>query len=187
LLIYSPRIYWRRVESYTRDVWPAHVIPVAAGLAMLWPAALGRPRGARIVAAVLALAWVWVGWAFHWQRYATINWAASYLAVAFWLQAVLLVAFGVFRTRDDEPAPGLRRRRIGLLLALCGLLVYSLAGLPAGRPWMQAEVFGIMPEPTALATAGLLIASRQSFVKLLSIVPVLSLAVGWATLSLLSS
>jgi hypothetical protein len=72
-------------------------------------------------------------------------------------------------------------------LAVCGLLLYQLAGLPAGRPWAQAEVFGVMPEPTALATLGLLVAGGRPYANWLSIVPVLSLAVGMATLWLLGS
>jgi hypothetical protein len=56
-----------------------------------------------------------------------------------------------------------------------------LFGVAAGRPWSQAEVFGIMPEPTALATLGLLLATRQSHWAGLSIVPVVSLLVGAAT------
>jgi len=186
-LLFSPRIYWRLVESYNRDIWPAQVIAVGAGLVLLWLTAAPRPGGGRIVAAILALAWGWVGWAFHWQRYATINWAAAYFAVAFWLQAALLIILGVLRTDEPARAPNPRARSVGLTLAVCGLLLYPLAGLPAGRPWAQTEVFGVMPEPTALASLGLLLATGRIHTKWLSIVPVLSLAVGLATLWLLGS
>jgi hypothetical protein len=40
------------------------------------------------------------------------------------------------------------------------LVGYPLLALVQGRPWPQAEVFGLMPDPTALATAALLLASR---------------------------
>ncbi|HXE48776.1 MAG TPA: DUF6064 family protein [Ramlibacter sp.] len=186
-LMFSPRTYWRLVESYNRDIWPAPVVAAGAGLVLLWLTAVPRPGGGRIVAAILAVAWLWVGWAFHWQRYATINWAAGYFAVAFWLQAALLVIAGVFRSSDPERVPRARVRNVGLTLAVCGLLLYPLAGLPAGRPWAQAEVFGVMPEPTAMVTLGLLLATGQSHTRWLSIVPVLSLAVGMATLWLISS
>jgi hypothetical protein len=43
-----------------------------------------------------------------------------------------------------------------------------------------------MPEPTALVTVCLLLAGGQPYAKWLSIVPVLSLIVGMATLWLLS-
>jgi hypothetical protein len=181
-LMFSPRIYWRLVESYNRDTYPAQVVAAGAGLVLLWMTAVPRPGAGRIAASILALAWLWVGWAFHWQRYATINWAAACFAAAFWLEAALLIIFGALRFDGEERMPGPRVRSIGLTLGVCGLLLYPVAGLAAGRPWAQAEVFGVMPEPTALATLGLLLAGGQPDAKWLSIVPVLSLVVGMATL-----
>jgi len=99
----------------------------------------------------------------------------------------LLIIFGIFRRNNHDRVPSFRMRSIGLTLAVCGLLLYPLAGLSAGRPWAQAEVFGVMPEPTALATLGLLLAGGQPCAKWQSIIPVLSLAVGMATLWLLTS
>ena len=160
-LMFSPRTYWRLVELYNRDVWPLQLIAAAAGLLALWLAAT-RPAARRIVAALLALAWLWVGWAFHWQRYATINLAAPYLAGACWLQAALLVIVGVASHSGPGRPANAVVRGLGWVLASGGLLLYPLAGLAAGRPWAQAEVFGVMPEPTALATLGLLLAGMAN-------------------------
>jgi hypothetical protein len=186
-LMFSPRVYWRLVDSYNRDIYPAQIVAVGAGLVLLWMTVVARPGSGRIVAAMLALAWGWVGWAFHWQRYATINWAATYLAVAFWFEAGLLIILAVFHAGDRVRVPRARARSIGLTMAVGGLLAYPLASLASGHSWGQAEVFGVMPEPTALATLGLLLAGTQPHAKWLSIVPVLSFAVGMATLWLLRS
>jgi uncharacterized protein DUF6064 len=185
-LMFSPRAYWRMVELYNSEVWPAQLIGVGAGFVLLWLAALPRPAASRIIAALLAVAWLWVGWAFHWQHYAAINWAARYFAGAFWLQAVLLVIFGVLRGGAQAP-PAAAVPNLGWTLAVCGVVLYPLAGLAAGRPWSQAEVFGLMPEPTALASLGLLLAGGQPRAKVLSIVPTLSFVVGMATLWMLST
>jgi hypothetical protein len=67
------------------------------------------------------------------------------------------------------------------------VVLYPLAGLAAGRPWSQAEVFGVMPEPTALASLGLLLAGGQPYARFLCIVPALSFVVGMATLWILST
>ena len=48
---------------------------------------------------MLAACWLWVAIAFHATRYATINWAASYFAWAFGLEAALLIWIGVVRGR----------------------------------------------------------------------------------------
>jgi hypothetical protein len=45
-------------------------------------------------------------------------------------------------------------------------LVYALAIHPliaplSGRPWTQAEIFGLAPDPTAIATLGVLVAAAR--------------------------
>ena len=182
-LMFSPRTYWRLVELYNRDFWPLQLPLLAAGLAALWLVATRPAHGFRWIALGLSAAWLWVGWAFLWERYATINWPAQYVALAFAAQAALLLAAGVVCRPASRP-PGATKRGFGELLAVAGL-VYPLVGLAAGRPWVQAEVFGMAPEPTALFTLGLLLlggqpASRAGRVLLFPI-PLLCLLLGTAT------
>lgn len=155
---------------------------VAAGLCLLWWVATRRPMAQQVVAGGLSAAWGWVGWAFHWERYAQINWAATYLAVAFAVQAALLIAAGLSAKAVITRPDGSRMRVVGLALAAIGIVVYPFICLAAGRPWAQAELFGLMPEPTALATIGLLLASRPVPGAWLMTIPVLSFLVGMATL-----
>jgi hypothetical protein len=181
-LMFSPAVYWRLVERYNRDVWPLHLLMLGAGLLLLWLAARGRAAGGRVVAGALAVIWLWVGWSFYHQRYAQINWAAEYAAIAFAIQAVLLVGLGAVRVPGAMRSGNPQLRRMGLALATIGVLVYPWAGLLAGRPWGQAEVFGLMPEPTALATLGLLLATEPPRRAWLAVIPVAALIAGWATL-----
>lgn len=182
-LMYAPRIYWRMVESYNRAFWPLQLPLLAAGFAALWLTHIGTVRAWRPTVLVLAAIWLWVGWAFLWERYATINWAASYVAIAFGVQAVLLAGMAL-RLRQPAATPGLRSRGLGGLLAAAGL-VYPLLGLALGRPWVQAEVFGMAPEPTALVTLGLLLLGGQPSSRtgqaLLFYIPLLCLLLGAAT------
>ena len=189
-LMFSPRTYWRLIELYNQEVWPAQPATFAAGLLALWLAGSRRADAGRMLAALLAAAWLWVGWAFHWQRYASINWAAQYFALAFAAQAVLLLGLGVSRAGAHTPPAGAAMQNLGWLLALTGVLLYPLVGLLAGRPWTQAEVFGIAPEPTALATLGLLLAADHPPARaarwMLAVIPTLSLLLGAATLWLIA-
>jgi len=189
-LMFSPRTYWRLIELHNLDVWPAHLAALAAGLALLWLATKRRAGAARVQAALLAVIWLWVGWAFHWQHYATINWAARYFALAFALQAVLLLGLGTWPRNTDRPPTSVAVQKLGWLLTVAGVLLYPLAGLLAGRPWTQVEMFGITPEPTALATLGLLLASAAPPSRpvrcVLAVIPTLSLMVGAATLWLIA-
>ncbi|HWI83054.1 DUF6064 family protein [Ramlibacter sp.] len=180
-LMFSPRTYWRLVELYNRQLWPAQLAAALAGVALLWLVLARRAAAAWLVPAALALAWLWVGWAFHWQRYATINWGAHGLAVA-WAAEAALLGLAAWRQAAATVPPSQRTTRpAALLLALAAVVVYPFLRVVAGAPLAQAEVFGLMPEPTALATLGLLAALRPRRWPWLIVLPIASLLVGAAT------
>ena len=160
-LLFAPRTYYRLFELYNQEIWPLHIVALAAGVTIL---VLMRARAAwrgRVISAVLAACWLWVAWAFHWQRYATINWAAGYFAVGFVLQALLLIWIGIARDRLRFDSSASTRTRIGAAIFLFALIVQPLLGLLVGRQWPQLEFFGVAPDPTALATVGLLLAAYR--------------------------
>jgi hypothetical protein len=181
-LMFSPEIYWRLMERYNRDVWPFQLVALVAGCVLLWLAAAPRPGAQRIVAVVLSAAWLWTGWAFAWQRYAAINWAAQYLAGAFGVEALLLLIAAMLDRGGVAERVNPVARRAGLLAIAIGVFVYPVMGLLFGRPLVQSEVFGLMPDPTALTTLGLLLALRIRFRAWLAILPALSLIAGMLTL-----
>lgn len=182
-LMFSAATYWRLVERYNRELWPLHLAMLAGAALLLWLLAARRPGADRIMAAGLAGIWLWVGWAFHAQRYATINWAAGYFAWAFAAQAALLLLACAFLSRAAAPAA--RSRIAGLVLATAAVFAYPLAALVAGRPWHQAEVFGVAPDPTALATIGFVLAAGWARRWWLHVIPAFWLAMGWLTLWML--
>lgn len=157
LLMFSAGTYYRLLELYNRDWWPLQLLALALAAALAVQAWRGGERAGRAVAVIVALGWLWVAWAFHWQRYASIHLAASHFALAFALQALLLGWAGLRGRLLSASVPGLRRR------AGLGLLLFALVGFPLlapllGRGWTQAEVFGMVPDPTVLATLGVLLA-----------------------------
>jgi Family of unknown function (DUF6064) len=183
-LMFSPTTYWRLVENYNRDVWPAQLVGLMAGTVALALTLSRREDAARLQAVLLAAAFVWVGWAFHWQRYATINWAARYLALAFWAQAVLFLVLALLPAKDSVEPNG-AFQKIGWFLAMAGLVLYPLGSAWDGKVWSQIEVFGVSPEPTALLGLGLVLARPLSVQPLfrwaLGLIPTVSLLVGAAT------
>lgn len=92
LLLFSPRVYWRMFELHNAAWWPLHVVTFAIGLAIVLLLPTRAQNRDLWIALVLAALWAFVGWSFLWTRYAAINWAVSYLAPAFWLQALMLAA-----------------------------------------------------------------------------------------------
>lgn len=66
-----------------------------------------------------------------------------------------------------------------------GMFVFALIVQPAmgalsGRPWLQAEVFGVAPDPTVVATLGVLMLATRRSPWLLLIIPIISGATLWA-------
>jgi hypothetical protein len=159
-LMFSPQTYYRLFEIYNAAIWPAQIAAILLGLAV-W--ALGRRAGdpsGRLIAALLAGCWLWIAIAFHAHRYATINWPARYFAWGFGLQAALLVWTGVLRGRLVFGPGGGAIGRAGSAIFFFALLVSPLIGPTLGRPWRQAEIFGVAPDPTAVATLGVLLFAR---------------------------
>jgi hypothetical protein len=178
-LMFSPRTYYRVFELHNAEVWPLQIVAVAAGLAVLW--LVWRGVYGRIVVAVLAAAWIFVAWAYHFERYATINSAAPYYAAGFALEALLL-AWCCIR-RDGlrfglQPAPV---TWIGSAILAAGVVLYPLLAPLLGRPWTQAEIFGVAPDPTAVATIGALLLAKGRIAWLLAL-PLLWCAISALTL-----
>ena len=181
-LMFAPRTYTRLAELYNRDLWPLHALALSLGIAALLLASDGKRWKGRAVSAILPAAWAFVAWAFHHQRYATINWVADYFAIAFAMQAVLMLMVGVvagklmFRYSSHPVAC------FGLAIALFGVLAYPMGSIVEGRGIASSEVFGVMPDPTVLTTLGLLLLVPGRTTWLLLVIPLLWCAVSGATL-----
>jgi len=180
-LLFSPRVYWRMFELHNANFWPLHLLALAAGLTIVL-LALRRPRRHGLwVALILAALFAFVGWSFLWSRYAAINWAIAYVAPAFGLQALLLAIGCAARgglAFDRQDMAG----RLGLLIMAAGLVVYPLLPPLFGQPWASAEVFGIAPDPTAIAALGVLLAASGGLTPLLFPIPLLWLLLSGLTL-----
>lgn len=175
-LMFSSRSYYRLIESYNAAIWPAHLLTLVAGVVVVSAIARPRPSLQRSAALVLTAAWGWLAWAYHLERYAEINTAAPYFSAAFAVQALLL-CWLAYRPGNAAPA------QQPLTLGLSGLAIFAyplLALARDGGEWRQAEVFGIAPDPTVVATLGALLAWRASAT--LWLIPVLWCLVSGATL-----
>ena len=181
-LLFSPRTYYRLVELYNLAIWPAQLAGMAVGLAIVALLFAKRGRRDRILAGLLAACWLWIAWAFHYQRYAQINWTAPWFAAAFAIQAGLFVVLGVFAGRlEFRPRIG-RDRWVATSLVGIAVLGYPLLAPLAGRQWTTAEVFGVAPDPTAIGSVAAMVLVHGRIRWLLLAVPLLWCAIAAATL-----
>ena len=182
LLLFSPRTYYRLFEIYNAAIWPAQIVALCLGLAVWGLLRRATAARGRAIAAILAGCWLWVAIAFHAHRYATINPAAVYFAAAFGLEAALLIWIGIVRGRLSFERPAEPASRTGFWIFLFALAIEPIIGPLLHRGWRQVEIFGVAPDPTAVAALGLLLLAGGRGRWALFIVPAIWCAISGATL-----
>jgi hypothetical protein len=181
-LLFSPSTYYRMFERYNLAIWPAQLAGIAIGLAILALLIAKRGHHERIIAGLLAACWLWIALAFHYQRYAQINWAATWFALAFASEALLLVVVGVLAGRLDLQLASGGSFWIATSIVAMSILGYPVLAPLTGRPWPSAEIFGVAADPTAIASVAVLAPVRGRIRWLLLVVPMLWCAIAAATL-----
>ena len=182
LVLFTPETYFRLFEIYHREWWPVQLACLAMAVVMLLCLWLKSTWGGRVIAILLAASWTWVGWAFLHLRFAPIHWGANWYAVAFFLQALLLFIYGISRRGVELETGNTVRASIGVFVLLGALLVMPATAYLTGRDWMQAELFAMTPDATALATIGLLLIAKDRVAVWLVVIPVAWSFVTGATL-----
>ena len=181
LLPFSPRVYWRLFALENEAFWPVQPVLLAAVALLLLCLLRGWRPPPRWSGPVLGAAWLWTGWQFVALRYGTVNWAAPTLAWGFYAEAAMLATLGL-SGRLAVPRRG-RGAGLGIGLLAAAALVWPILAPLDGRSWREAEVLALAPDPTAVATLGLLaLAPRSRWTALLCVAPALWLALSALTL-----
>jgi hypothetical protein len=180
-LLFSARTYFRLFEIYNAAIWPAQLAALAIGIAILVLLRRGGSKAGQAIGVLLAACWIWTAIFFLAARYATINWAAVYFAWAFGLEGALLVWF-FLRGRLSIGPPETAEAWIGLAVLVFALALQPLIGPALGRGWRGAQTFGVTPDPTAVATLGIVLLSRGRRRGVLMTIPLLWCGITGATL-----
>lgn len=187
LVLFTPETYFRLFELHHRDWWPVQLVSMTLAAVILLCLWRKPARGGRVIAILLAISWAWVGWAFLHLRFAPIHWVADWYAAAFMLQALLLSVSGVSRRGPEFAIGNSVRSGSGVFILLGALLVMPVTAYLTGRNWMQAELFAMTPDATALATLGLVLLAKGRVAVWLAVIPVAWCFVTGATLWVLKA
>jgi len=182
-LLFGPETYWRLFALENQDQWPVALVTLAAGLGLVAALVRGWQPSGRLIGPLAGLIWLWVGWQFVFQRYGPINWVTEDLSILFYTQGLLLAGLGIsgklrlFRTGERHA------KAASAVLFAIALAIYPLLALFDGRAWQTAQVLGVAPDPTVVATLGLLVlAPRRWPAAILQIAPALWLGISAMTL-----
>jgi hypothetical protein len=182
---FTADIYFRLLERMSETFWPLHLLTLALGVAAVWLALKNRSR---LTCLVIAPVWAFVGLAFFIQRYAELNWAGGYIGYFFLTQAILLLLISMTGVGLDNAIDKRPSVVIGIVIALVGLIGLPFIAPITGGTWLQAEVFGIHPDPTAITTLGLaVILFRGWAMWLIAIIPALWVLISGLTLWVLGA
>lgn len=183
---FTADVYFRLLERTGEALWPLHLLTLALGACALFLATAGRPR---IACFLMAPPWAFVGVAFFAHRYSELNWAGHYASRAFLAEAAILALVavtgrGTAGPRQHKSAAGFT----GVLIVAFSLVGYPLMAPLMGHGWYRAEILGIHPDPTAIATLGLaLITLRGTAIWVAAIIPALWIAFSGLTLLVLDA
>ena len=177
LLMFSPDTYFRIIELYNQSMWPLQFVSLFMGFGLLWVLPRPFPAQKYLVIFILAISWGWVGYGFHYLYFSTINWFAFFYAITFFLQACLILIYGLFNKSLSFSITGSSTKHFGVLFLLIGLLIYPMITTAMHGFW-RAEFLGLMAVPTLMVTLGTLLLTQFTPPLLLMILPIISATVG---------
>jgi hypothetical protein len=161
MLPFTTEQFFAVFASYNETVWPAPVFAYALGAVAVAAALHGGHATSRLVAAALALMWLWTGIAYHWLAFVAINDAAWAFGALFVAEAALLVRFGMLRGSLQFRYRSGRNCVVGLLFVVYAAILYPLVGQAFGHGYPAMPMFGITPCPVTIFTFGLLLLTRS--------------------------
>lgn len=181
---FTAEVYFRLCERLHETPLPVRLGLPLAGFAAVVLALRGRHRQA---AALLAAAFVATAWLYQFRLYAELTPVGTVFGWLFLAQAGVLAAWGGLARAAPAPCSAFVTTA-GLALVAAGLVAWPLLAPATGQPWRAAQTFGLAPDPTVVASLGiLLLAADPRWLLALLPVPFLWCAVNAATLHVLEA
>lgn len=182
-LPFTPEQFFGVFERYNEAVWPIQLaIYAIAAIAIYLVFKPGR-HSSKIISGILASLWLWIGVAYHWAFFTSINPAAKIFGAFFVLQGVIFLFEGIVRNKISFTFAKDWRSWTGLVLAVFGPILYPIIGYSLGHTYPSSPTFGL-PCPTTIFTFGLLLMTIR-MPKYVAVIPFLWSLLGFtAALSL---
>jgi hypothetical protein len=169
-------------ERYNEAIWPLHLAAYALGLLAIALALGPRRLSDRVISAILASFWLWMGAVYHLVFFREINVAATVFGALFVIQALLWVGVGVVRPQLSFRVGRDWRSLVGGAFILYAMVAYPLLGALLGHGYPQSPSFGVAPCPTTIFTFGLLLWTRPPVPSYVLVIPLI-----WSLIGLMAA
>jgi hypothetical protein len=174
---FTARQFFEIFEKYNEFVFPlqAVLIPAAAACVFL---VFGKNKVFdRIIAAFLAILWLWAGIVYHLLFFTQINPVAYVFGALFVFEGALFFYLGVVKERLRFGLENNFSGRLGVIFIAYALIVYPVISSLLGHGFPFSPTFGA-PCPTAIFTFGLLMLTDRRLPLYVLIIPFLWAGLG---------
>ncbi|MBN2079670.1 MAG: hypothetical protein JW838_11940 [Spirochaetes bacterium] len=158
------------IVDYNTSVWPAQIVLNLLAMSALFFIFTKRPCSERVISAILAFLWIWMGAMYHLVFFTSINKLAYGFGTFFILQGILFVFSGSIRSTLSFSFQRNAFTYIGLAFIIFALILYPIIGYYMGHPYPKQPTFGL-PCPTTIFTFGLLLLTDKIVPKYILIIP----------------
>jgi hypothetical protein len=162
---------------YNEDLVPLQVALFLLGASAFGAMMVRRRDSDRVISAILAGLWLWMGVVYHFIYFRDINPAATAFGVVFIAGAANFAWVGVVQRRLVFDCASRARRIAGHTLIAYALVVYPLLSAMLGRAFPQIPTFGL-PCPTTIFTIGMLAFLSSPFPRYVFAIPIAWALVG---------
>ncbi len=166
-------------KRYNLAVWPLHVLFYSLAVAAIFLAIRRKTASAKTITYILSFFWLWMGIAYHFTFFSSINKAAYIFGSLFFVQGILFIIIGVFQKKFSFEFEMNSYGITGLILMVYALFVYPLFGYLQGHVYPYSPTFGL-PCPTTIFTLGMLLWTKWRPPFLILIIPFLWSIIGSA-------
>ena len=171
-------------QNYNLSVWPMQVVLFLLGVIALYLGVKSRPASGKIISALLAFLWLWMGVMYHLVNFTTINTAAYAFGVVCIFQGAVFIYSGVFKGSLSFQFRSDRYGLTGALFVIYAMIIYPIIGYALGHVYPKSPTFGL-PCPTTIFTFGMLLWIDKKVPPLVLAIPLLWSIIGFtAALSL---
>ena len=143
-------------KEYNLYVYPFQTVLYALAGVIIFLSMKRTTWTGRIINAILAFLWLWMGIVYHFLFFTAINKAAYLFSGLFIVQGILFIYYGVITNRLTYRFSPNIVGFTGATLIIFSLVVYPLLGYSIGHVYPASPTFGL-PCPTTIFTFGALL------------------------------
>lgn len=159
-------------RDYNQSVFPLQIVFYLLAAVVIFLALKPVAFSGRLISAILAFLWLWMGIVYHLLFFTSINKAAYLFGSLFIVQGLLFVAYGVAGRKLTYSLQVDGFGVAGAILAGFALAVYPLLGYYTGHGYPLSPTLGV-PCPTTIFTFGVLLWSQLRVPKAVLVIPFL--------------